>query len=154
MRNPYPSQMLWETSCTASLDLTNLVCVGRKVVKWVLKTVSCTLWCPGITSHSSPLVLTRARSWDYMLGQVGQSLSVDWNHQLGVLGSNQRLKTRGIEVVMGFWRDKRTSCSPTIARTREVLMRNQYPSQILWKTSSTVSLDLTNVVCVGRNLQK
>ena len=102
MRNPYPSQMLWETSCTASLDLTNLVCVGRKVVKWVLKSVSCTLWCPGITSHSSPLVLTRARSWDYMLGQVGQSLSVDRSQQLGVFGSNQPLKTRRSQVMMRF----------------------------------------------------
>ena len=102
MRNLYPSQMLCETSCTALLDLTNWLGGGRNLRKRVPKTMFCTLYCLGITTHCSPLALTRVRLWDYMLGQVGQSLSVHWNHQLGVLGSNQPLKTRRSQVMMRF----------------------------------------------------
>ena len=73
-----------------------------KHAKSGLETVSCTFWGLGITPHRSPLLLAHAHSWDYMLGQVGQSLSVRRSHQLGVLGSNQPLKMRGIEIVMRF----------------------------------------------------
>ena len=62
MRNRYPFQLVRETSWIMFLGLAHLICDGRDMQKLTPKTISCTFRRLGITFHSLPLALTRARS--------------------------------------------------------------------------------------------